>query len=76
MAAHRIPPIIPTVEESSEQAKLLGEITTIRDEWTLKFIRGDISFDQWDNYVKTIKDLGIDRVLEIQNAALERYNSR
>lgn len=76
MAKHRIPPTTPTVDESSEQAQILGEITSIRDEWTLKFIRGDVGFDQWDAYVKTIKDLGIDRVLEIQNAALERYNAR
>lgn len=76
MAKHRIPPTTPTVDESKEQAQILGEITAIRDEWTLKFIRGDVGFDQWDAYVKTIEDLGIARVLEIQNAALERYNAR
>ena len=76
MAKHRIPPTTPTVDESSEQAQILGEITTYRDEMTLKFILGDLSFDEWDNYVAQIEKMGIDRVLEIQNAALDRYNSR
>ena len=76
MAAHRIPPITPTVDESSEQSQILNEITTYRDEMTLKFILGDLSFDEWDKYVAEIEKMGIDRVLEIQNAALDRYNSR
>ena len=76
MAKHRIPPTTPTVEESQEQAQILGEITTYRDEMTLKFILGDVSFDEWDNYVANIEKMGIDRVLEIQNAALDRYNAR
>ena len=76
MAKHRIPPTTPTVEESQEQAQILGEITTYRDEMTLKFILGDMSFDEWDTYVANIEKMGIDRVLEIQNAALDRYNAR
>ena len=76
MAEHRIPPTTPTVEESSEQSQILNEITTYRDEMTLKFILGDLSFDEWDNYVAEIEKMGIDRVLEIQNAALDRYNAR
>ena len=31
---------------------------------------------EWDNYVSTIKSMGIDKVLEMENAALERYNAR
>ena len=43
---------------------------------TLKFILGNKSFDEWDDYVNTINGMNLDRVLEIQNAALERYQSR
>lgn len=73
---HILPPITPTVEESKEQAQIMNEINTYRDEMTLKFILGNKSFDEWDDYVKNIKNMNIDRVLEIQNAALERYQSR
>lgn len=73
---HILPPVTPTVDESKEQAQIMNEINTYRDEMTLKFILGNKSFDEWDDYVKTIKGMNIDRVLEIQNAALERYEAR
>jgi len=43
---------------------------------TLKFIFGTESFDKWDNYIQTLKDMKLDRALEIENAALERYEAR
>lgn len=73
---HIIPPVTPTVDESKEQAQIMNEINTYRDEMTLKFILGNKSFDEWDDYVETIKGMNLDRVLEIQNAALERYQER
>ncbi len=73
---HIIPPVTPTVEESKEQAQIMNEINTYRDEMTLKFILGNKSFDEWDDYVETIREMNLDRVLEIQNAALERYQAR
>ena len=76
MVKHTVPPITPTSDESKEMAQIMNEINTYRDEYSLKFILGTASFDEWDTYVSTIKGMGLDRVLEIQNAALERYNSR
>ena len=73
---HIIPPVTPTVEESKEQAQIMNEINTYRDEMTLKFILGNRSFDEWDDYVETIREMNLDRVLEIQNAARERYQAR
>lgn len=73
---HILPPVTPTVDESKEQAQIMNEINTYRDEMTLKFILGNKSFDEWDDYVNTIKGMNLDRVLEIQNAALERYQAR
>lgn len=75
-AKYKVPPITPTTEESKEYSTIMNEINTYRDEMTLKFIFGDESLDNFDNYVETMKGLGLDRALEIQNAALERYNSR
>lgn len=75
-AAHKVPPITPTAEESKEFSTIMNEINTYRDEMTLKFIFGTESLDQFDQYVKTIENMGLKRALEIQNAALDRYNSR
>lgn len=74
--AHLLPPITPTSEESKEFSTIMNEINTYRDEMTLKFIFGTESLDKFDEYVKNIENMGLARALEIQNAALERYNSR
>ena len=76
MVKHVVPPVTPTAEESKEMARIMNDINTYRDEYTLKFILGTVSMDEWDNYVSTIKGMGLDKVLEIQNTALERYKSR
>lgn len=74
--AHKVPPITPTAEESREFATIMNEINTYRDEMTLKFIFGTESLDSFGEYVDTIHNMGLDRALEIQNTALERYNNR
>ena len=74
--AHKMPPVTPTSEESKEYSIIMNEINTYRDEMVLKFIFGTESLDNFDTYVKNIESMGLDRALEIQNAALERYNAR
>ncbi len=74
--AHKIPPITPTSEESQEYSTIMNQINTYRDEMILKFIFGEESLDNFDDYVKNIEGMGLDRALEIQNAALARYNAR
>lgn len=36
------------------------------------FISGEIPFDQWDSYVETLKSIGLDRYVEIKQAAYDR----
>lgn len=71
-----IPPVTPNKDESKEFATIMNEITTYRDEMTIKYIMGLESLDTFDDYVANIKKLGIDRAIEIQTAALERYHAR
>ena len=73
---HVLPPITPTSDESREMSAIVNEITTYRDEMALKYILGNESLDTFDEYVQNIKNMGLDRALEIQNGALERYNAR
>lgn len=75
-AAHIMPPITPTSDESREFSTIMTEIESYRDEMVLKFIFGDESLDKFDEYVKNIEEMGLSRALEIQNAALDRYNAR
>lgn len=74
--AYMLPPITPTADESKEFSTIMNEINTYRDEMTLKFIFGTESLDNFDEYVSNIEKMGLSRALEIQNAALDRYNAR
>ncbi|MDQ1912796.1 extracellular solute-binding protein [Paenibacillus sp. GD4] len=76
VAKHQMPPVTPTPEESSEYAKIMTDVNTLVDEMTLKIILGTEPLDQFEKYVEKLKSLKIDRAIEIQKAALERYNKR
>ncbi|WP_019636564.1 extracellular solute-binding protein [Paenibacillus fonticola] len=75
-AKYNLPPITPTPEESSEYAAIMNDINTLVDEMTLKIILGSESVDEFESYVAKMKSLNLERAIEIQSAALERYNSR
>ena len=69
-------PTTPTVDESREEASLLNEINTYRDEMTVKFIVGVEPLSKFDDYLKRINSMGVPRVLQIEQAALDRYEKR
>lgn len=74
--AEKMPPVSIAVEDSSRYASIMTDVNTYKDEMILKFIMGSESLDKFDDFVKTLKGLGIDEAIEIQQAALERYNKR
>ncbi|MFB5680172.1 hypothetical protein ACE3NQ_04455 [Paenibacillus terreus] len=54
----------------------MTDVNTFKDEMILKFIMGTEPLDNFDNYVEMLKGLGIEEAIQIQQAALERYNNR
>lgn len=73
---YNLPPITPTPEESSEYATIMNDINTLVDEMTLKIILGQEPLEKYESYVDKMKSLKLDRAIEIQKAALDRYNAR
>jgi putative aldouronate transport system substrate-binding protein len=73
-----VPPLSPTPEESSEFARIMNDVNTYQQEMESKFILGTeaLTDSAWNNYIATLRRLGIDRAIEIQNAGLARYNKR
>lgn len=65
-----------TVDESSELSALSTDINTYVTEMTANFITGKKSIDEWDNYVKTLEKMGLDRFMEINEAAYKRYKDK
>lgn len=75
--ARRIPGTISlTAEESQEQVPIMNTIKTFILEKATKIICGDDDINNWDGYVETLHEYGIDKVIEIQQAAYDRYLQR
>lgn len=74
--SHLLPPITPTAEEADEMSSIMNDINALVKEVELKIILGTESVDNYDKYVQQLKDMGIERALEIQQAAYERYMKR
>lgn len=75
-SAYALPSIIPTEEESARMSTILSNIDTYKYSMLLKFIMGTESLDNYDAFIKQLKDFGIDEAISIQQSALERYEKR
>lgn len=67
---------IPVTEEERELFnKGWSDMQTYQSEMMIKFIMGkaDLKKD-WDDYVKKLKDLGIEKKVQIEQTKYERYN--
>lgn len=65
-----------TQEESNDFTKSFTEITTYVNEMTTKFIVGTESMDHYDTFLETLKNMGIQKLIDIQQAAMDRYLAR
>ncbi len=51
---------------------LRADIDTYVNESRARFITGDLSFDDWDKYVKTVKDIGLKKLEEYYQEAYDK----
>lgn len=68
-------PFTYTEEEYKRLAPLQTDIEKYVNEMSAKFMSGNASFSEWDDYVKTIERMGLEEYMEIQKAAYERYKN-
>lgn len=71
-----IPNISKTEDEAKEYSSIMAEISKYESKMFTNFILGTTPLDDYDKFVEEIKGLNIDRAIEIQEDALERYNNR
>lgn len=62
-----------TEEEYKKLSSFGADIEKYIEEMRDKFINGDASFSDWDSYVETIEDMGLDEYMQIKENAYERY---
>ncbi len=65
-----------TIEESEEYGTLASDIATKAAENISKFITGDQDIAEWDSFVQEIMDMGIERCIELKQAAYDRYMAK
>lgn len=76
-AEHALPTLIIGEDDAAEFSSLSTDLTTYIDEMVIKYITGLESLDTFETeYLPTLKKMGVDRAIEIQQKALDEYNSR
>lgn len=67
------PPFTYTQEETERMSILSADIHPYVDEMVARFINGSVSFNEWDSYVSTLKQMGLDEYMRIYRSGYERY---
>ena len=70
---HFLPAIAMTEEENTVYSTYYTPIRTYVEEEAYKFLTGARSLDEYDDFVKTLNDMGLQEVLEVQQAAYDRF---
>ena len=73
---HLVPQITLTAEETTEYSSIMNEIETYRDEMIVNYIIGSESLDSYDEFVKTLNDMQLDKAIKIKQAAYDRFLKR
>ena len=75
--AHLMPGALTmTTEESTSIATEVTAIDAQVSEMVTKFIVGQESLDNWDSFVATLNSMGLEHVLEVRQAAYDRFLAR
>lgn len=71
-----LPPLTLTAQEATEYNHIMNEVNTYKDTMILKFIIGAEPLDKFDEYIEQLKKLNIEKAIEIQQTAYERFLKR
>ncbi|MEG1875006.1 MAG: extracellular solute-binding protein, partial [Angelakisella sp.] len=71
-----MPAVSLTVEEADQRNSIYPDILTLVNERTVQYIIGTADMSTYDAFVKQLGSMGIDKVIGLYQAALDRYNKR
>lgn len=76
-AKYVMPPFQVAAEDAGEYATIAADIATYVKEARVKFITGELSFDDFETvYLKTLEDMGLARYKEIIQEACDKFYAR
>lgn len=64
------------VEESEEFSRLYADLRTLIAERLPEFIMGIRPMDEWDGFLATLREMGIEDCISLKQAAYDRYMTR
>lgn len=67
------PPFTFTDDEIDVLMQVQVDLYKTVDEMRAKLIVGQASFDEWDDYIDQLEEIGLDDYMKVQQAAYERY---
>ncbi|MDR0406278.1 MAG: extracellular solute-binding protein [Clostridiales bacterium] len=73
---YALPYVTLTAAENNEYSGIMADVNTYRQEQVYKFITGTEPLDKLPEYFSTLKSMGLERAIEINQAAYERYLNR
>jgi putative aldouronate transport system substrate-binding protein len=71
-----LPPITLSPDEVTRYSNIMSDIRTYVDEMTVRLIVGQAPLARYDEFVQNIRNMNIDRAVEIYQTAVDRYNAR
>jgi putative aldouronate transport system substrate-binding protein len=71
-----LPPIIPDNDSMKRYASIMNDVESYVAEYELKVILGTESIDNFDKYLERCESMGIEEAIQMQQAALKKYNER
>jgi putative aldouronate transport system substrate-binding protein len=71
-----VPPLVFTEEQSKVFGEVFTSVYNTSDEWFANFVIGNADIEKdWDVYIQTLKDSGLDQLLDIYQTAYDaKYN--
>ena len=76
VAKYKMPPVTISEEKVDDFSALSGEIDTYVSETSALFITGEKSIDEFADFQKTLKDLGVEEYIASEQDAYDEYMSR
>lgn len=73
---YRMPNITMTASEATEFNKIMNDINTFKEERLVKYINGSADANDMQEFYDELKNMGIEKAIEIQQAAYDRYLNR
>lgn len=74
---YKAPTLNLTADEEARYSAASSDVETYMDEVIIKFMIGDMDIDaEWDSYLETMESLGVNEMIDIYEAAYERYQDK